>query len=80
MDSSARLALSSVLFAFAAAYFLYSGFTTPTVVETEAGEMANFQLLQIQALNFWLGIGSAIISALLAVGSSIVGALSSGAE
>lgn len=70
-----KLVAASVLFWLAAAYFLYSGFTTPTLVETEAGEVANLQMLQIQALNFWLGIGSAVIAALFAVGAAIVGAL-----
>lgn len=65
------LAFSGVIFAIIATYFLYSGFT----LETTIGDTANLQLMHIQSLNFATGIGAAIISAILAVGSAIVGTI-----
>jgi hypothetical protein len=65
------LAMTSALFAFVAAYFLWSGFT----LVTDFDGTANLQLMHIQSLNFATGIGSAIVSAILAVGSAIVGTI-----
>jgi hypothetical protein len=61
----------SVLFAIAAAYFLWSGFSLDTSIDGTA----NLQLMHIQAMNFATGIGAAIVSAILAIGASIVGAI-----
>lgn len=65
----------SAIFAIVAAYFIYSGFALETSVVTEGGTVANLELMHIQATNIALGIGSAIVSAILAVGSAIVTAI-----
>lgn len=75
MDRDTRLALTSVLFALLAAYSLWSGLSADTAVPTDQGEIANLQLMQIQSANIAIGIGSAVISAIFAVGAAIVGAL-----
>lgn len=75
MDSDTSLAFGSVIFAMVAGWFLYAGWTLEVAVTTEAGEVANLQLMHIQAVNFAIGIGAAIVSAILAVGSAIVAAI-----
>lgn len=61
------------VFTIIAAYFLYSGFTLATDIPNPDGfgTVANLQLMHIQSLNFATGIGSAIIAAILLVGSRI---------
>lgn len=75
MSTQAGLGVTAMIFALVAIYFLYAGFTTPILVATEAGAVANLQMIQIQSLNCWLGIGAGIVAALFAVGAAIVGAL-----
>jgi hypothetical protein len=75
MSTQAGLGVTALIFGLVAVYFLYAGFTTPILVATDAGAVANLQMIQIQSLNFWLGIGASIIAALFAVGAAIVGAL-----
>lgn len=65
------LATTSAIFAIAAAYFLWSGFTLATDIDGTA----NLQLMHIQSMNFATGIGAAVVSAVLAVGSAIVGTI-----
>jgi hypothetical protein len=60
-----------MVFSIAAAYFLYSGFATPTAID----EVSNLQLMHIQTINVSIGIACAIIASLFAVGASIVGAV-----
>lgn len=67
----ASLGFTAALFAIASAYFLYSGFTLETAIDGTA----NLQLMHIQSMNFATGIGAGIISAVLAVGGAIVGAI-----
>lgn len=69
MNAKNVLTTASVLFGFVAAYFLYSGFTLGTSVETGGQAMANLELMHIQSLNFATGIGSAIISAIFGAAS-----------
>lgn len=76
MDSGASLAFGSVIFALVAAWFLFVGISADVAVITEAGEIANLQLMHTQTSNIAIGIGSAIVSAILAVGAAIVSALS----
>jgi hypothetical protein len=73
---SAGLGGTSVLFAIAAAFFLYSGLSMPTTIHDGTSEVANLQLMHTQSLNIAIAIGAAIVSAILAVGSAIVGAIS----
>lgn len=70
------LSFTAILFAIVSAYFLYSGFTLDTAIDGTA----NLQLMHIQSMNFATGIGAAIIAAILAVGSAIVGAVSDAPE
>lgn len=65
------LGLISLTFMLIAAFFLYGGLNMETTVNTDAGDVANFQLMQIQSLNIALGIGAAIIAALFAVGAAL---------
>ena len=71
----AGLSVGSGLFAIVAAYFLYSGFSTPTTITVEGNDIANLQLMHIQMLNISIGIGAAVVSAILATGAAIVGAI-----
>jgi uncharacterized membrane protein len=70
------LAFSGVIFAIIATYFLYSGFTLETAID----DTANLQLMHIQAMNLATGIGAAIISAVLTVGSAVVGTIKEASE
>jgi hypothetical protein len=54
-----------------AAYFLYSASIVPTSIDSTA----NLELMHIQSVQFAIGIGAAVISAVLAVGAAIVGAI-----
>lgn len=65
------LGFASVLFAVIAAHFIYVAFSLETTVPTEAGDIANLQLMQIQSANLSIGIGAAIISAIFAVGAAL---------
>lgn len=75
MSAESLLAVGSALFAIVAGWFLYVGLSMNVVVATDAGEVANLQLMHIQASNTSIGIGAAIVSAVLATGSAIVTAL-----
>lgn len=80
MDSDTRLALGSVLFAILAAYQIYSGLSAPMAFPTEQGEVANLQMIHLRSMNLDIGIAAAIISAILAVGSAIAGAITKASE
>lgn len=69
------LEVFAAIFAIIAAWFLYAGFSADVTVITEAGPMVNAQLMHIQATNIAIGIGAAVVSALLLVGAAIVGAI-----
>ena len=73
--SDALLALGSFLFALVAGWFLYAGLSAGVTVATEAGEIANLQLMHVQATNIAIGIGASVVSAILAVGAAIVSAI-----
>jgi hypothetical protein len=80
MDSETTLGLGSFIFTAVAAWFIYVGVSADVTVATEAGEMANLQLMHIQATNIAIGIGSAVVAAILAVGAAIVGAIGRSSE
>jgi uncharacterized membrane protein YfcA len=65
------LGILSALFAIVCVYFLWSGFSLETTID----DTANLQLMHSQSLNFATGIGAGIISAILAIGAAIVGAI-----
>jgi glycerol kinase len=68
-----RLAALAFVFVLVAGYFLYSGLVMDTSTATgDGGTVANLQLMHVQAMKIGLGIGSAVIAALFAVGSAIV--------
>lgn len=75
MDSETSLAGGSAIFALVAAYFLFLGFSAETTINFEGQIVANAQLMHIQATNILTGIGAAVVSAVLAAGSAIVGAI-----
>ena len=75
MKSEATLAFASFLFAVVAGWFFYAGLSIPVAVATEAGDVANLQLMQIQSTNIAIGIGAAVIAAILATGSAVVGVI-----
>lgn len=75
MDSETGLAGGSAIFALVAAYFLFLGLSAETSIAYEGQIVANAQLMHIQSTNVLVGIGSAVVSAVLAVGSAIVGAI-----
>lgn len=63
-----RLAAFAFIFALIAGYFLFEGFT----LDTSVGEVANLQLMHVQAMQIGLGIGAAVIAAILVTGAAIV--------
>lgn len=65
----------AAIFAIIAAWFFYVGFSADVTVITEAGPVANAQLMHIQATNIAIGIGAAVVTAILLVGAAIVGAI-----
>jgi hypothetical protein len=68
-----RLAAFAFVFVLVGGYFLYSGLVMDTSVATgDGGTVANLQLMHVQAMKIALGIGSAVIAALFAVGSAII--------
>lgn len=73
--SDALLAIGSFIFALVAGWFLYIGFVADVSVPTDSGDVANLQLMHVQATNIAVGIGAALVSAVLAVGSAIVAAI-----
>lgn len=75
MDSDTSLAAGSVIFGLIAGWFFYVGLSADVSVMTDAGEVANLQMMHMQATNIAIGIGAAIVAAVLAVGSAIVGAI-----
>lgn len=77
MDSETSLAFGSVIFALIAGWFVYAGVSAETTIVYDGQTIANAQLMHIQATNIAVGIGSAIVSAILAIGAAIVGAIRS---
>lgn len=75
MSSETNLAVISTIFMLVAAWFLYAGFSMEVVVTTEAGEIANLQLMHMQATDIAIGLGAAVVSSVLAIGSAIVAAI-----
>jgi hypothetical protein len=71
MSSEDGFGFASFLFAIVAIYFLYVGFGSTTGIDGTA----NFELMHLQAANIAIGIGAAIVSAILAVGAAIISAL-----
>lgn len=69
------LEVLAAVFVIVAAWFIYVGVSADVTVATEAGEMANLQLMHIQSTNIAIGIGSAVVAAILLVGSAIIGAI-----
>lgn len=69
------LEVIATIFAIIAAWFIYVGVSAGVTVTTEAGEVANLQLMHVQATNIQIGIGAAIVSAILLIGSAIIGAI-----
>lgn len=76
MGGSIRLSIAAVVFGLAAFWFLFWGFTMNTTVNPDGlGDVANLQMMHVQSLNFAVGIGAAVMSAIFFAGSVIVGAL-----
>lgn len=75
MGTETLLALGSAIFALVAGWFLYAGLSADVLVATEVGLVANAELMHVQATNIAIGIGSALVSAILAIGSAIVAAI-----
>ena len=71
----AALGIASMAFALIAIYFVVSAGLISTTVQTDAGPVANLELMHAQSLNMAEGIGAAVISAILAIGAAIVAAL-----
>ena len=70
------LAFLSAVTALLAVYFIYSAQQMiVTVPNLDGGEVANLQLLQVQANGFVVGIGLAVVSAVCGIGSAIVAAI-----
>jgi hypothetical protein len=69
------LEVLAAIFVIIAAWFLYAGFSADVTVATEAGLVANAQLMHIQATNVAIGLGAAVIAALLLVGAGIIAAI-----
>lgn len=69
------LASASVLFAILAIYFIYSAQVMAVTVPGMEGEVANFQLLQVQANGFVVGVGLAIVASVCGIGAAIVAAI-----
>lgn len=63
-----RLAAFAFVFALVAGYFLFEGMT----LDTNVGDVANLQLMHVQAMQIGLGVGSAVIAAMFAIGAAIV--------
>lgn len=80
MDSETSLGFGSVIFALVAAWFVFAGVSAETTVIYEGQTVANAQLMHVQATNIAIGIGSAVVAAILAVGAAIVGAIRSSAS
>ena len=75
MDSETSLAAGSVIFALVAGWFVYVGVAAETTIAYEGQIVANAQLMHIQTTNIAIGIGAAIVSAILLIGSAIIGAI-----
>lgn len=75
MASETTLAFGSLIFALVAAWFAYVGLSSEVVIATEAGEVANLQLMHIQSVNITISAGAAAVAAILAIGSAIVTAI-----
>lgn len=72
MDSETSLALGSVIFAIVAGYFFALGFSVETTIIYDGQPVANAQLMHTQATYVLIGVGSAVVSAILATGAAIV--------
>jgi hypothetical protein len=84
-DSSGILAIFGVIFLLVAAWFLYSGLQMDVTVANPLrtpelpalARVANAQLMQVQLSDILMGVGAAIISAILFAAGAIVAAVCS---
>lgn len=72
---SAALGFVGSLMWLAAVYFFYDGMVTPMTVTTEAGEVANLQLMHIQSANFLIAVGLAISGTVALCTSAILASM-----
>lgn len=75
MKSETLLAFGGCIFGLVSAWFLYVGFSAEVTVATAEGQVANLQLMHIQATNISIGVGSGLASIILWAACAIVCAI-----
>lgn len=69
------LEVVAALFAIVAGYFLFLGFSAETTVAYDGQVIANAQPMHYQLVHILIGVGSALISAVLFAGAAIIAAI-----